>query len=81
MELKSEPVKYEEVHYTDIDVAYPGEVLSHTLEKGKDTYTETDVALEVTYANGEVVTLRKLRMLWMSVRPQVRRRVVAKEKA
>lgn len=83
MEVKSDPKTYEEVRYTDIDVAYPGEpIRALTLENGKDTYTETDTFLQVTCANGEVISLRKARMHWYSVRPAVRRRVVApKEKA
>jgi hypothetical protein len=79
MEVKSDPKQYEEIHYTDIDVAYPGEVRSLTLEDGKDSYLETATMFQVTCASGEIIRFNPKLMHWYSIRPRVHRRPVKQE--
>jgi hypothetical protein len=79
MEIKSEQ-KFEEVHFTDIDVAYRGEVRSLTLENGKDSYREQPGRLEVIMASGEVICFYKEPMHWISIRPRTLRRLVKETK-
>jgi hypothetical protein len=55
-------------HATDLDFSYgPGEVLSVTLNEG-DAITEHDDRFVVTYASGEIATLYKARLRWVSRR-------------
>jgi hypothetical protein len=81
MELKSEP-KFETFSVTDIDVAYPGEIRSLTLEDGKDTCTVQDNHdLLVKFATGEVVRLEGFNRHWYSIRPRTMRRKVEEPKS
>jgi hypothetical protein len=80
MEVKSEP-KTIEIHFTDIDVAYPGEVRSLTLEDGKDTCVVQDNHdLLVRFATGEIVRLEGFNRHWYSIRPRTMRRKVEEPK-
>lgn len=83
MEVKSDPNKFETYPVTDIDVAYPGEIRSLTLEDGKDGFRfnggpESDIV--ITFATGEVVRLENRHRHWYSIRPRTMRRKVEEPK-
>jgi hypothetical protein len=81
MEVKSDPNKFETFAVTDIDVAYPGETVSVTLEDGKETYSVDADAIRVVRANGLRITFAAGHMHWYSIRSREQRRKVEEPKS
>jgi hypothetical protein len=63
--IKSDPIKYDTIQVTDIDIAFPGDLQTFTLRDGQDSFLQTDTNLTITFATGGVLEFNLKHAHWV----------------
>lgn len=71
MEVKSEP-KYETVTFTDVDVAFPGDLQQFVLRDGVDSFRQEGTVVYLS-VNGGTVTIHLQHAHWFAIRTRTMR--------